>query len=135
MFILLLELNTDVAEESVKKLNNLINNFLSSAEYITGIYVASLDGLLITYASKKDIDPDKVAAMIASISAVGDGVSRELLSDPSTHVIVQSRSGYVIIRREGDLVFGVLVQGADDSTMGLVMLEFEKLLESVRNIK
>jgi predicted regulator of Ras-like GTPase activity (Roadblock/LC7/MglB family) len=135
MFIFLLELNTKLMEEKAERLSRIVNDFLNNVENVGGIYVASLDGLLVTHASKMDIDPDRVAAMIASISAVGDRVSKELLNEESTHVIVQSHNGYVIIKKDGDLVFGVLVHGIDDSSMGLVMLEFEKLLSAIKDIK
>ncbi|MGC9153492.1 MAG: roadblock/LC7 domain-containing protein [Vulcanisaeta sp.] len=117
------------------RIEKTIKEFLNSIEGIGGIYVASLDGLLITHASRVDVDPDRVAAMIASISAVGDRVSKELLNEDSMHVIVQAHTGYIVIKRQGDYVFGVLVQGGDDSSIGLTMLELDRLLNTIRNIK
>ena len=117
------------------RIEKAIKEFLNSIEGIGGIYVASLDGLLINYASRVDVDPDRVAAMIASISAVGDRVSKELLNEDSMHVIVQAHTGYIVIKRQGDYVFGVLVQGSDDSSIGLTMLELDRLLNTIRNIK
>ncbi|WP_054843419.1 roadblock/LC7 domain-containing protein [Vulcanisaeta souniana] len=116
-------------EKTSETLNKIAQDFITTTVNIGGVYIASLDGLLIAHASKISTDPDRVAAMVASLSAVGgDRVSKELLSEETTHVIVQSRTGYIIIKRHGDLVFGVLVQGNDDSTIGLTMLELERLI-------
>ncbi len=118
-------------EKASETLNKIVQDFITTTVNISGVYIASLDGLLIAHASKIGTDPDRVAAMVASLSAVGDRVSKELLSEETTHVIVQSRTGYIIIKRHGDLVFGVLVQSNDDSTIGLTMLELERLIDII----
>ena len=116
----------DALSKAVREfLNNTIDN-------ISGIYIASLDGLLVAHVSKVDVDPDRVAAMVASLSAVGDRVSRELLDEDSKHVIVQAGTGYIVIKRFRDFAIGVLVRGGDDSTIGLTMLELERLMAIIQ---
>ncbi len=119
-------------EEVSDALSKVAREFLNSTDIISGIYIASLDGLLVAHASRIDVDPDRVAAMVASLSAVGDRVSKELLNEDSSHVIVQASTGYIIIKRFRDLAIGVLVQSGDDSTIGLTMLELERLISLIQ---
>ncbi|ADY01427.1 hypothetical protein VMUT_1222 [Vulcanisaeta moutnovskia 768-28] len=132
MFIFSWELNSAVMERTSEALSKVVRDFLNNVENISGVYIATLDGLLIAHASRIDADPDRVAAMIASLSAVGDRVSKELLNEDSNHVIVQSSTGYIVIKRVSDLVVGILVQGGDDSTIGLTMLELERLIATIQ---
>ncbi|WP_054855395.1 roadblock/LC7 domain-containing protein [Vulcanisaeta sp. JCM 16161] len=119
-------------EEVSEALGKVVKDFLNSTDNISGVYIASLDGLLVAHASRIDVDPDRVAAMVASLSAVGDRVSKELLNEDSSHVIVQASTGYIIIKRFKDFAIGILVQGGDDSTIGLTMLELERLISMIQ---
>ncbi len=119
-------------EEVSDALGKVVREFLNSTDIISGIYIASLDGLLVAHASRIDVDPDRVAAMVASLSAVGDRVSKELLNEDSSHVIVQASTGYIIIKRFRDFVIGVLAHSGDDSTIGLTMLELERLISLIQ---
>ncbi|MFB6469806.1 MAG: roadblock/LC7 domain-containing protein [Vulcanisaeta sp. AZ3] len=122
-------------QDTAGKISKVIKDFLNNTEVIDGVYVSSLDGLLVAHASRIDVDPDKVAAMITSISAVGDRVSKELLDEESTYVIVQAHTGYVIVRRQDNLIFSILVRAMDDAIMGFALLAFERLLDTIRNLK
>ncbi|ADN49945.1 roadblock/LC7 domain-containing protein [Vulcanisaeta distributa] len=119
-------------EETNETLGKVVKEFLNSTDIISGVYIASLDGLLVAHASRIDVDPDRVAAMVASLSAVGDRVSKELLNEDSSHVIVQASTGYIIIKRFRDFVIGVLVHSGDNSTIGLTMLELERLISLIQ---
>ncbi|GAB6945413.1 roadblock/LC7 domain-containing protein [Vulcanisaeta sp. JCM 14467] len=119
-------------EEVNNALNKTVKEFLSGNDIISGVYIASLDGLLVAHASRINVDPDRVAAMIASLSAVGDRVSKELLDEDSRHVIVQAGAGYIVIKRFRDFTIGVLVKRGDDSTIGLTMLELERLITIIQ---
>ncbi|WP_054853056.1 MULTISPECIES: roadblock/LC7 domain-containing protein [Vulcanisaeta] len=119
-------------EEIKEPMGKIVQDFLNTVGSISGVYIASLDGLLIAHASRINVDPDRVAAMIASLSAVGDRVSKELLNEDSNHSIVQARAGYIVIKRVDNFVIGVLVQGGDDSTIGLTMLELERLISTIK---
>lgn len=116
-------------------MGRVVRDFLNSTDNISGVYVASLDGLLVAHASRIDVDPDRVAAMVASLSAVSDRVSKELLGEEPSHVFVQAGAGYIVIKRLGDLAIGVLVRGGDDSTMGLTMLELERLISMIQRLR
>ncbi|WP_069807570.1 roadblock/LC7 domain-containing protein [Vulcanisaeta thermophila] len=119
--------------EENSRLRELTKDFLNRATTLSGLYLASPDGLLMAHSSRITVDPDKVAAMIASLSAVGDRIMKELLDDESMHVVVQSRSGYIIIKKYGNIIVGAVVRAYDESVLGMALLEVEKFIDIIKD--
>jgi len=116
------------------ELRRILEEHLRRLGHVGGIYLASLDGLLITHVSRLTTDPDKVAAMIASLSAVGERVSRDLLEEDVDYVIVHGTSGYMVVKQYGEIVVGVLTMG-DEDNVGLMLTEMSKLIERIRGLR
>lgn len=120
--------------EEVARLDELIKDFLAKNSIINGIYIATLDGLLMAHGSKINVDPDKVAAMVASLSAVGDRVTKELLDEEAVHVIVQARNGYVVIKKFKDMVISALAQVSDESSLGMTLFELDRFIDMLKGL-
>jgi hypothetical protein len=116
-----------------EELRRILEEHMKRMGYVGGIYLASLDGLLITHVSKLTTDPDRVAAMIASISAVGDRVSKDLLDEEVDYVVVHGTSGYMIVKQYGNVVLGILTRSSE-TNVGLILVEMDKLIERIRRI-
>lgn len=121
--------------EENSRLNEVIKEFLAKSLVVSGIYIATLDGLLVAHSSKINVDPDKVAAMIASLSAVGDRVTKELLNEESMHVVIQARNGYVVVKKLSDMVISALAQSVNESSLGMVLFELERFINILKELK
>ena len=70
---------------------------LDSQTGVLGVVVASIDGFDVASAVTQNVEPEKIAAMASSISAIGMVVSQEAALGKGTSVTVNTESGFVYI--------------------------------------
>jgi uncharacterized protein len=64
-----------------------------------GCVIATVDGRLVSHAVDNDADPQRIAAMIGSMVALGESIGREVRIDRSQYVVVNAVNGTLLAQR------------------------------------
>lgn len=64
-----------------------------------GCVIATVDGRLISHVVDNDSDPQRIAAMIGSMVALGETIGREVHIDRSQYVVVSASNGTLLAQR------------------------------------
>lgn len=64
-----------------------------------GCVVATVDGRLVSYIVDNDADPQRIAAMIGSMVALGETIGKEVRIDRSQYVVVNASNGTLLAQR------------------------------------
>jgi uncharacterized protein len=106
-----------------------IEHLAASVPHITGVLVATVDGLPL--ASKlRTSDPDLVAAMTATALGLGKRLSQTHQLEPLEAVIVQGQQGCIFVYSIGQL-WVVMVETNSQATFGLVKFSVQELVKQL----
>ena len=64
-----------------------------------GCVIATVDGRLVSHVVDNEADPQRIAAMIGSMVALGETIGREVRIDRSQYVVVNATSGMFFAQR------------------------------------
>lgn len=88
-------MNIDVTAQA--KLQHECQQLLDSQAGVLGVVIASVDGFDVAHAVTHNVEPEKIAAMASSISAIGMVVSQEAALGNGKSVTVNTDAGFVYI--------------------------------------
>lgn len=66
---------------------------------VIGCVIATVDGRLVSHVVDNDADPQRIAAMIGSMVALGESIGREVRIDRSQYVVVNALNGTLLAQR------------------------------------
>ena len=66
---------------------------------VIGCVIAAVDGRLVSHVVDNDADPQRIAAMIGSMVALGESIGREVRIDRSQYVVVNALNGTLLAQR------------------------------------
>jgi uncharacterized protein len=113
------------------KLNNILQNFVSSTPDIQGAAVVTPDGLPLASSLSNTLDEERVAAMSAAMLSLGERIGAELSRGSIDRISVDGTEGYGILTSCGeDAVF--LVLASKSAKQGVLALEIKQVLGQVR---
>ncbi|TDR48612.1 putative regulator of Ras-like GTPase activity (Roadblock/LC7/MglB family) [Tahibacter aquaticus] len=64
-----------------------------------GCVIATVDGRLVSHVVDNEADPQRIAAMIGSMVALGETIGREVRIDRSQYVVVNALNGTLLTQR------------------------------------
>lgn len=64
-----------------------------------GCVIATVDGRLVSHVVDNEADPQRIAAMIGSMVALGESIGREVRIDRSQYVVVNAVNGTLLAQR------------------------------------
>lgn len=64
-----------------------------------GCVIATVDGRLVAHVVDNEADPQRIAAMIGSMVALGESIGREVRIDRSQYVVVNALNGTLLAQR------------------------------------
>ncbi len=113
------------------KLNNTLQNFVSSSIDIQGAAVVTPDGLPLAASLSNALDEERVAAMSAAMLSLGERIGGELSRGGIEKISIEGEDGFAILTSCGeDAVF--LVLASKSSKQGVLMLEINQALAAVK---
>jgi len=118
---------------NVGKLNNILQNFVSSASEVQGAAIVTPDGLSLASALPGGMDEERVSAMSAAMLSLGERIGKELARGGVERIFVEGSQGYGVLTSCGeDAVFLVLASSA--AKQGVMMLEIKRALEDLKKV-
>jgi uncharacterized protein len=118
---------------NVGKLNNILQNFVSSASEVQGASLVTPDGLSLASALPGGMDDERVSAMSAAMLSLGERIGKELGRGSIERIFVEGKQGYGVLTSCGeDAVFLVLASSA--VKQGVLMLEIKRTLEDLKKV-
>jgi|GEM_PF-3361090 len=64
-----------------------------------GCVVATVDGRLLDHVVSNDADPQRIAAMVGAMVALGETIGREVRIDRAQYVVVHALNGLLLMQR------------------------------------
>ena len=64
-----------------------------------GCVIATVDGRLVSHVVDNEADPQRIAAMIGSMVALGETIGKEVRIDRSQYVVVNASNGMLLAQR------------------------------------
>jgi len=124
----------DTQERRVENaLRDILRKIKASSLDIESLALVSSDGLPVASLLPENMEEDKVAAMSATITALGERVLDDLSKGKLNVAFVQGEKGYVITA--GIKNFAVLVVITNEmAKLGIVMLAVKKGVEELSKI-
>lgn len=80
--------------------------------HVTGVLVATVDGLLVAH-DTRGVEPDTVAAMSAAQLGLGRQVAREAAQGDFLEAVTRTVGGYVAVFAAGSEALLTVIAGAD----------------------
>ena len=116
---------------NVDKLNNILQNFVSSASDVQGAAIVTPDGLSLASALPGGMDDERVSAMSAAMLSLGERIGKELGRGGVERIFVEGTDGYGVLTSCGeDAVF--LVLASRTAKQGVMMLDIKRALEDLK---
>lgn len=100
---------------------------------VIGCVVATVDGRLVAHIIDNEADPQRIAAMIGSMVALGESVGRETRIDRSQYVVVNASKGLLYAQRVPSRreLFVVSTLARPTTNLGLVLHETRSTAEDI----
>ena len=100
---------------------------------IMGCVVATVDGRLVAHIIDNEADPQRIAAMIGSMVALGESIGRETRIDRSQYVVVNASNGLLYAQRVPSRreLFVVSTLARPTTNLGLVLHETRSAAEEI----
>jgi len=115
------------------KLEELLDELMSTAPEIKGSILVRKDGLLLASSVKERIDKDIIAALSTALLNVANRAANELHSGRLSHIVVAGDEGNVTLMDVGGV--GVLATvTSKDANIGLLLLEMRRTAEKAMKI-
>lgn len=116
-----------------KALKPILRKLNSTSQHIEASAVMSRDGLAMASALEKDVDPDRLGAMCASMLSLAAKTSSELGRGKLNRVLIEGENGYLLIVHIGrNAVLSVVSR--QDSNLGMVFVEARKTAELIAKL-
>ena len=127
------ERRSNMAQTIAERLEQVLKNLEIVSPDIEGTAIASGDGLIIASNLPPGVDEDRVGAMSAAISALGERSAAELNRGEVLQVYVKGKRGYVVLTNIG--TESVLIAMTNDRVkLGLLFYELQRAVEEIKNI-
>lgn len=108
-------------DEAVKNLHQRI-------PAVIGCVIATVDGRLVSHVVDNEADPQRIAAMIGSMVALGESIGREVRIDRSQYVVVNAINGTLLAQRVPSRreLFVVSTLARPTTNLGILLHETRK---------
>ena len=115
-----------VTSQSAEDLSAAITYIRSQLKGLLGVYVASLDGLLISYNGAGD--PDRWAALTATLAALGVTYVKEMANlTMSNHkhmyTIIRSDKGFILNVKRNDYALTIVDNDPSEESKAIKVLD------------
>ena len=114
-------------------LDKALRELHQSIPAVIGCVVATVDGRLVAHIIDNEADPQRIAAMIGSMVALGESVGRETRIDRSQYVVVNASNGMLYAQRVPSRreLFVVSTLVRPTTNLGLVLHETRTTAEEI----
>ncbi len=117
---------------NVEKLNQILQEFVSTTSDIQGAALVTPDGLPLATTLPGQMDEDRVSAMSASMLSLGERIGKELARGNVERIFVEGGDGYGILTScTEEALF--LVLASQEAKQGVLMLEIKRTLQELRS--
>ncbi len=121
-----------MVQSIAEKLQNILKIYEASAPEIRATAIVNTDGLIMSSRLPADVEEERVGAMSAAISALGDRSGAELDLGGMQQVLVKGTKGYIILMNIGsDAVLVTLTN--EKVKLGLLFLELKRATDELMN--
>lgn len=118
---------------NVEKLNQILQDFVSSTGEIQGAALVTPDGLPLATALPGQMDEERVSAMSASMLSLGERIGKELGRGQVERIFVEGEEGYGILTSCTEEA-RFLVLATRQAKQGVLMLEIKGILKDLRSV-
>lgn len=116
---------------NIDKLNQILQEFVSTTSEIQGAALVTPDGLPLATTLPGKMDEERVSAMSASMLSLGERIGKELARGEVGRIFVEGEEGYGILTScTEEALF--LVLASRQAKQGVLMLEIKRILEELR---
>lgn len=116
-----------------KALKPILRKLNSTSQNIEASAVMSRDGLAMASALERDVDPDRLGAMCASMLSLAAKTSSELGRGRLNRVLIEGENGYLLIVHIGQNAV-LSVVSRQDSNLGMVFVEARKTADLIAKL-
>ena len=121
-----------MAQPVISMIRQILDQMASSNPDIIGCALVSEDGLPIYSIIPESIEEDSMAAMSATLYALGERVIDDLITGNLEQVYIKGNQGYVIISSVGEM--GTLAVLAKSSTkLGYVLMVLRQVITDLQS--
>jgi predicted regulator of Ras-like GTPase activity (Roadblock/LC7/MglB family) len=114
-------------------LSSILSDLNGSSPDIEASTILSVDGLVMASMLPNSIDEDRVGAMGAAISSLGERTAEELSRGSLEQVLVKGDNGYILLTHAGNEAI-LLVLARPQSRLGLIFLDVKRAAENIINL-
>jgi len=116
---------------TARKIDGVLQNFVSSTSDIQGAALVSPDGLPLASSLPSDMDEERTSAMSAAMLSLGERIGQELARGTLERIYVEGDKGYGILIGCGEEAV-LLVLASHAAKQGLLMLEIKRLVAELK---
>lgn len=127
------ERSSGMAQTISERLEQVLKNLEVVSPEIEGTAIASGDGLVIASNLPPGVDEDRVGAMSAAISALGERSAAELNRGEVLQVYVKGSKGYVVLTNIGTEAV-LIAMTSERVKLGLLFFELRRAVDEIKNI-
>lgn len=116
---------------NLEQFSALLANLHEESLDIEASALASEDGIMLASHLRAGINEDRMAAMSAAMLSVGNRMVNDLLQGSSDRVMIQSKTGYIIVSAVTDeLVLTVVAR--PDAKLGMVFHDIGQFAKKLK---
>jgi predicted regulator of Ras-like GTPase activity (Roadblock/LC7/MglB family) len=122
-----------MAQSTADRLQSVLKMIEASTHDIVATAIVNTDGLIMASRLPPNVEEDRVGAMSAAISSLGDRSGKELYLGEMQQVFVKGTHGYLVLMNIGS--DAVLVTLASEKIkLGLLFLELRRASERLMEV-
>lgn len=116
---------------NVAKLENILQNLVTSTSDVQGAALVSPDGLPLASTLPSGMDEERVSAMSAAMLSLGERIGSELARGAIDRLYVEGDKGYGILTSCGEEAV-LLVLASKAAKQGVLMLEIKRVANDLK---
>ena len=113
-----------------EKMTGILKAFMSRDDRIQASAIVTVDGFIIAYVLKTEIEAESFAAMPSALLSLSKNASRNLMKGNLEQVYLKGDKGYLLMIHSGEELC-LTVLATNEAKLGMVFLEMRRAINNI----
>jgi predicted regulator of Ras-like GTPase activity (Roadblock/LC7/MglB family) len=116
-----------------EKMTEILKAFMSRDERLQASAIVTVDGFIIAYELKTEIEAESLAAMPSAVLSLSKKASRTLMKGNLEQVYLKGNKGYLLMIHSGEELC-LTTLATNEAKLGMVFLEMRRAIKDIIDV-
>lgn len=116
-----------------EKMTEILKAFMSRDDRVQASAIVTVDGFIIAYELKTEIEAESLAAMPSAVLSLSKKASRTLMKGNLEQVYLKGNKGYLLMIHSGEELC-LTTLATNEAKLGMVFLEMRRTIKDIIDV-